>query len=215
MKPLLAVLNPRNIPECIDSLEALPVDKVWIKRMTEAQIAAEWPRITTEARERGYTHLSVISDDTIVPQGSWNAIVQNAPADIPVTGWCNLQLHADSRVNLSDSPLQTVRPEIVSYDFPTAWDVLAGPELRPTFFTGMCLTTMPLKLWEDFPFMVYPPGFASDYHLSWRLQAADIPIRCVRRAFVKHVKSTFNTTDRTEGRELLIGKEPAKVVWDA
>lgn len=196
------------------SLKRLPCSKVWLRRMTETQIVQEWPGVIEGAKKRGHTHLSVISDDTIVPRASWQAIQRNLADGACTTGWCNLQLHADARVNLSDTPLPTYRPEVASYDFPTAWDVLTGPQIRPTFFTGMCLTTMPLDLWDDFPFMVYPPGFASDYHLSYRLQSARIPIRCVRGAFVKHVKSTFNTTDPTDGRQLLIGTEPPETLWD-
>lgn len=214
MSTILAVLNPRDITECMWSLKRLPVRKVWLRRMTETQIAQEWPGVVSEARERGHTHLSVISDDTIVPRPSWEALRRNLADDVCVTGWCNLQLHADSRVNLSNEPLPTYLPEVASYDFPTAWDVLAGPKLRESFFTGMCLTTMPLELWDRFPFMVYPPGFASDYHLSYRLQAAKVPIRCVRGAFVKHVKGTFNAPDNTPGRQLLIGTEPPEIAWD-
>lgn len=207
---LLAVLNPRDITASIENIAQLPVDKLWISRMTETRVTERWPDILELAAE--YTHLSVISDDTIIPRDSWDALTRHL-ADTPVTGWCNLQEHADSRVNLSDTPLTSSEPHDGAYTFPTAWDVLAGPETRRTYFTGMCLTTMPVPMWHTHPFHAYGhPGHASDYHLSYRLQQANVPVLAVRPAFVKHLKATWNTTDRTAGRELLIGREPEELI---
>lgn len=215
IRPVVAVLNPRNIPECMDSFRALPVDKVWVRRYTEPQLADLWPHLLEEAARRGYTHLSAISDDTIAPPRAWQAILENIDAAPCVTGWCNLQTHGDSRANITDSPLVDRVPSIASYDFPTAWDVLTGPALRPTWFSGMSFTTMRVETWQRFLFRPYmPSGCASDYNLSLQLQDAGLGIVCARDAFIQHVKATFNAHDATKGRELLNGREPSEVRWE-
>lgn len=38
MKSCLMVLNPRDIPECLMSIRALPIDKVWFRGYTEAEL---------------------------------------------------------------------------------------------------------------------------------------------------------------------------------
>ena len=37
-KPLLIVMNPRRIPECVDAINALSIDKVWVKNYTEREL---------------------------------------------------------------------------------------------------------------------------------------------------------------------------------
>ena len=38
MKPLLMVMNPRTIPQCMQAIESLDIDKVWLKNWTEREL---------------------------------------------------------------------------------------------------------------------------------------------------------------------------------
>lgn len=210
MNPLLVVLNPRRIPEAMDALNALDVPQARMQGMTERQVANHWGELTEGAHRRGFTHMVVTSDDVIVTQHAFAAVTRAAQYGV-ATGWCNLD-ETDVRVNLSDTPLATRCPAAESYTFPTVYDVLSGPFLRRTYFTGMCLTTMRLSVWEQFPFDPFDtPGYASDYNLSWMLQAEEIPVTAVKDGFVKHLKKTWNEVDRTKGREF-VPTEP-RIVW--
>jgi len=214
MRVVLAILNPRAIRECMESLQAIPTDKVWVERFTEPQLEDIWPGLVGEAKQRGYTHMSVQCDDTITPVESWRALTRNVEAAPVVTGWCNLQTHGDSRANVSDEPLGTSGPREENYAFPTAWDVLTGPHLRRTYFAGLCLTTMSVEMWAKYPLAPCAGGYGTDYHLACRLQTDDVKILCVRQAFAQHVKDAFSAPDHTPGRELLIGMQPARIRWE-
>lgn len=210
MKPLLVVLNPRRIPQVIEALNHLDIPQARLQGMTERGVANNWREVTSEARGKGFTHLCVVSDDVIVTRHALASVLKAAAHGV-ATGWCNLD-EGDVRVNLSDTPLKHRVPRESSYEFPTVYDVLTGPHLRRTYFTGMCLTTMRVSEWEQYPFDPYDtPGYASDYNLSWMLQADEIPVHAPRDGFVKHLKKTWNEPDRTEGRELVMDGE--RIVW--
>jgi hypothetical protein len=135
---------------------------------------------------------------------------------VVVTGWCNLDASSDL-VNLSVEPLAASEPAASTYSFPTRAWVEQHPEpVVRSYFAGHCLSFMERALWERFPWQCYggAPGYASDLHVSWRLQEAGVPIMAARDGFVRHVKERWNYVDTTPGRELLIGKEPSGVVWD-
>jgi hypothetical protein len=211
VNPALVVLNPRRIPEAIDAFDALPILQARLQGFTERRIQDIWPDLLRQASERGVTHLCVVSDDVIVTQRALTAVLQHHDLGV-VTGWCNLD-EVRNEVNLSDKPLTNRIPHEDAYTMPTVWEVLEGPSLRPSWFTGMCLTTAPLSVWTDFPFRVYGAGAgcASDYNMSLRLQDAGIPITAIREGFVRHLKAKWNTADRTDGRELVFDGE--RVVW--
>ena len=216
MRPALVVLNARRIPAVLSALEELEqwLPIVRLQGMTEHRISERWPEVIAGADKLEYTHLSVISDDAIPTHRAVHAVLQAARLHPVVTGWCNLD-HTKSLVNLSDTPLTDATPAPHSYRFPTAWDVLAGPPIRPTFFAGLCLTTMSLGLWHRFPYGCYgEPGYAGDYSLSKRLGDAAVPIVAARDGFCHHLKAVWNTHDHTPGRELHIGDgHPERIVW--
>lgn len=213
-RPLLIILNPRRITQCMDAFAALHVDKAYVRNYTEAQIAHTAWRDVME-RAPWADPISVVSDDTIVTQKALSTVLalQATHPNLCVTGWCPLAT-GHHLCNLSCNRLPKGPPEAGSYDFLTCDDARAErPGLISSSFTGMALTTMSRELWERFPFGVYGPmgkGFSSDYHLSYRLQDS-ISIVSHRDAEINHVKATWNTLDRTPGRELMVGREPSQV----
>lgn len=213
MKPLLLVLNPRRIPECVDAIAALPIDRVWLQNYTESELSDVIPGVIAAC---DHDVIGVLSDDTEPTREALAAVLELAAPDRVTTGWCNLD-DASELVNLSTEPLATSTPTTTAYTFPTrAWVEAHDTREVPTYFAGHCLTFMHRDLWRRFTWECHggPPGYASDLMLSWRLQEAGVPIIAARDGFVRHVKARWNYVDDTPGRELLVGKEPAGVVWD-
>lgn len=212
MKPLLVILNPREVPVFEASVAALGVDTCRIRGYTEAGIQREaWSEVMAGAKHRGYTHLSLISDDTFIPKHSWELVLEHSERnpDIFATAWCN-QDNEIHEVALSTAPLEDEVPGWTSYTMPMWRDVLIGPAVQRTYFTGFCLTTAPVSRWEPYPYMAYgEPGYSADYHLSQRLHSDGIGIECLRDAFVLHLRETANgSPNRSELRILIEEQEP-------
>lgn len=216
-RPLLAVMNPRRIPECMAAFEAVSVDKVWLRGFTERQLVEVVPGVVAEARRRGFSHLVVCSDDVVVSQRAVDAVLELLRAgDQVVTGFCALDA-SDPRVNLTSEPLRGPSPTVEAYSFWLRAQVEEWPERRGrSWFAGMCLTGMPLELWDAYPFACFgDPGYGSDFSLSVRLQMDGIPIVAARDGFVRHVKETWNRRDVADEKRLLVGEIAAEVVWSS
>lgn len=217
MDPLLLVMNPRRIARCIAAIEALDVDKVWLVAMTERQLEDVVHYVVDKAS--AYSHLLLLSDDTVPTQGALDLVLAALEEHPVVTGYCNLDASSPF-VNITRRPFQCLDRSIGSdYDF-FRRDVVAtwsAPLVR-TYFAGACLTGMSRDMWWKYPFRVFPgsePGYASDWMLSTRLQRDGVPIWAPRGAFVEHVKAVWNEPDRTDPeRRLLIGEIPAEIRWD-
>lgn len=219
MKPVLAVLNVREIPQVLDALDALPIDKVRIRGYTERQIAdSVWTeQLMPEVKARGYTHLSLISDDAVVPPHSLELVLAHANAHPQrvTTGWCN-QDFTDDKVALSTDPLVDEIPKPHSYTLPSWHDVLMGPEVQQTYFTGFVLTTCTVGMWERYPYQAYgDEGFAADYNMSRRLAADGRQIDALRDAFCLHLRETRHGSPSYPERRVLVGEMKPEVLFDA
>ena len=218
MKPLLVILNPREVPAFEASVDALGTDTCRIRGCTEGMIEREaWPLVMASAKERGYTHLSLISDDTIIPKHSWELVLEHSRRnpDVFATAWCNqdMELH---QVALSTEPLTDEVPGWDSYSMPTWRDVLLGPAVQFTYFTGFCLTTAPVSRWESYPYMAFgEPGYSADYHLSQRLHSDGIAIECLRDAFVLHLRETSEGSPNSPELRLLLDEQEPEVLFSA
>lgn len=218
MKPLLLIMNPRRIPECLDAIRALKIDKVWLTAMWERELEAPIAKLVEERDD--YTHFVIISDDTIPTQDALDLVLAAAEQTDVAAGYCNLDA-IRPYVSLCASPFDPALGSVhEAYDWITREDVEgSGPigSLMEVFHQGFAFTCMPRAMWQRFPFKVFgehPRGFASDYVLSLRLQQADVPIHAVRGAFMPHLKPDITRYDRTPGHELLMGAIPAAVQWD-
>lgn len=211
-RDLLVVLNPRKIEECLAAFDALPIDRLWIRNMSEYQIQEAWPQVMAEAT--GYDRLILASDDGIPRPHALRLVLDALDAGHPVaTAYSNLS-STDFRVNLTKQPTKDA-PSEDAYDLWHFNEVQAHRDpLVPTYFTGMCLTGMSRELWVKYPFQTFwdePPGSCSDFVLSKRLVNAGVPIVACRDAFVFHVKETWNQADREVRKRLYIGLEPAAI----
>jgi GT2 family glycosyltransferase len=211
--PLLAIMNPRQIPECIQSLEALDVRKAWLQNYTEWQLQEVIASIVRDEAIH-FTHLCLVADDCIVTQQALDAVLKYAQEHPVVTGYCRLDWSHPS-VNITRQPLRGHVPTAGAYDFYSLDEVQAWPDpLVPTGFVGFALTCMSREMWRTFPFGAFggaSQAWSSDFHLSMRLRDAGVPMVAARGGLVGHLKKRWNTLDNTPGRELLVGKEPAGV----
>lgn len=208
MKDLLVILHPRSIHEALDSYAGLNIDKLWIDRMTEWDIAEQWELVMAEAA--GYDRLIVVSDDAVVRQPALDAVIRLLDDGHPVaTGWSNLS-YEDFRTNLCKTPLAP-EPAIDAYDLYHISEVMTYPDpVVPTWLVALCITGMSYEMWNTYPFMVYAdyPGCCSDFHLSKRLEIDGVPMVAAREAMCYHIKTTWNTMDTEHRKRLLIGEEP-------
>lgn len=213
--PLLAVMNPRRIPECIASLEALDVRKVWLSNFTEWQLQEQMAELVGSWLP--FSHLILVADDCIVTQQALDAVLAHAPAHPVVTGYCRLDW-SHPLVNVTRRPVHGDVPSAGAYDFYALDEVQAWPEATgPTGFVGFALTCMSREMWREFPFQVFGTesrSYASDFNLSMRLRDASVPMVAVRDGLVGHFKKQWNTLDSTPGRELRVGIDPAGVRFD-
>lgn len=215
MKPALVILNPRRIKEFEASLKRLDIDTIRLRGYTEPEIAnGIWTRMVDGARHRHYTHLSIISDDCIIPPHTLENVLDHAKShpDRITTGWCNLDLELHG-VNLCDQPIKDDFPVVESYSFPSWHDVMLGPEVRRTYFAGFSCTTATIQMWSRYSYRTYGAGFAADYAFSRQLQLANVRIDALRDAYCFHIKHRVNKIDKTPGRELLIGEVKPAIVW--
>lgn len=209
MRPLLFVMNPRRIPECIEAIEDLDVDRCWLTGMTEAHLA---PYLNEVVAETSYDVYLIVSDDCVPTQDALDAVLALLEQGWPVaTGYCNLDEGEYAHVvNLTKSPLVGFPPNERSYDSFTLAEVAAArmPQVR-SWFAGFALTGMSRELWQRYPFKVLHEasgGSCSDYSLSWRLQEDDVPIMAPKAGFVRHVKERWNVADSRPEKRLLIGE---------
>lgn len=210
MRELLMILNPRSIAECVDSFKALDIDRLWIRRMTEATIAQRWDEIMDMTV--GYDRLYMIGDDAIVRPHALDAVRQLLDDGHPVaTGYSNLAAN-DFRVNLCwqqlppqpDTALKLVElAEVMEYPEPVV----------PTTLCGYTITGMSRDMWLKYPFMIWWLG-QSDFHFSKRLEGDGVPMVAAREAFVWHVKERWNLSDTDERKRPYVGAEPAELVLD-
>ena len=118
-------MNPRRIPECVDAINALSIDKVWVKNYTERELVDIIAEIIANAE---HDPIGIISDDARPDQAALDLVVDAYEPGAVYTGYCNLSEH-DYRVNLSTQPL-TIQFEATMdcYTFVTKDELEAEPD---------------------------------------------------------------------------------------
>lgn len=207
-KPLLLVLNPRRIPECIEAIEALTIDKAWLTGYTEPELQHAIPDLLDTV---DHDPVLVLSDDTVPTQQALDVVLaqheaSNHKRPAVATGFCNLDV-TSQYVNLTRAPFRHRHSTEDNYDFFTHAETVRT--LR-SWFTGMCLTCMSRDLWDRFPFQTYQ-GRSSDFMLSLRLQDENVPIFAPSKGMVWHVKERWNYLDQAPDKRLILGARETRV----
>ena len=210
MTEALLILNPREIPDCITALRALPIPKLWISYMGERRAATE---INHAVNDTTYDRYVIVSDDTTPTPEALAAVLDAQSLNGTVaTGYCNLDAHLPY-VNLTRNTLPKPPPGVYSYKFLTRDEVDQGPVIQPTTFAGLALTCVSRDLLLKHPMTVSTNGGQMDYMLSYSLQQARVPIITPRAGFIHHVKELWNSLDQAPEKRLLVGHHPPSVTW--
>jgi hypothetical protein len=209
-------MRARQIPESLESIAKFPYPKVWVEYYREREIESEvWPKLFKQIVRKGYTHISIFSDDAVMKKGAVVGVIELAQSFAVTCGWCNLDSGPYS--NISKSRLVKPYPKAgrvknILYTI----EEIEGYEgdLIRTWFTGFSLHTMPVSLWSQFPFQCYPGslgnGYASDYHLCWRLQKNDIPITALKAGRIRHIRKDIEKQDF----KVLAGIREKNIRWE-
>jgi hypothetical protein len=207
------IMNPRRIPESMDALGALNIDKVWLRNWTEQELVRVIPEVI---RDSDHDPIGMISDDCIPTQEALDLVLDAYEPGAVYTGYSNLD-DATDVVNLCDAPLviqEEATPEC--YPMVTRAHVEAQPDaLMRSYFAGFSFTFMSREMWERYPFAAYGhPGCQSDYQLCKRLQADGVKIFAVRGAFILHLRGGNLSTGHLEGGNVVAGGDQGSVGWD-
>jgi hypothetical protein len=210
LRDVLIVLNPRRIPACLHAINSLNIDKLWLHRFSERQIAEMWQE-QVWPRIQPYDRAFLISDDTLPRQHALDAVRSLLDDGHRVaTGYSNLA-NNDLRVNLTREPLGPILGE-QAYDFYTMPEVQAWTATHGrTWFAGFSLTGMATHMWQRFPYRTANGDSAADYSLSQRLTQAGVPIQAHRDALIWHLKERWNRPDENPDKRLLVGVEPSDI----
>lgn len=234
MTSCLMIMHAREIPECMLSLKALQIDKVWFRGFTEPELG---PEIATFIEYKKYDRYIMVSDDCIVTQQALDNLISLEHAAEVVTGWCNIT-PGKSMVNLEltpatprNSPYIRWRDRLPRWAVPAAkWIYLKGPAgfgmqkavydhfpkideiwkqepLFRTYFVGWSLTSISRRIWQRYQFR-FPEdqraGHGSDRAMSDDLARGGIIALCARDSFIYHLGSM---------RNFIVGKVPKKVIY--
>ncbi|MDA0832759.1 MAG: acyltransferase [Planctomycetota bacterium] len=207
---VLMILQPRKIPQAIESLERLPIDKVWFRAMTESELQ---PKINRFIAETNYKNYLIVSDDVCVTPEALAKVRELLRLFPAATGYCRVDSRSP-QVNLTRRPVTLTNhkfPEWADYDFFHFDDVqkIADPFL--SWFGGWSLTGLRRELWLEFPFYVNAVTKAqTDFETAYRLAHAGIPFITHRDTYIEHLKR--NSRDMRK-EHWLIGKQQPSVDW--
>ena len=208
MRDVLIVLNPRRIPDALEAIEALDIDRLWVRNLWMFEIEARWGEIEETISE--YEWAWILCDDVIPTQEALEAVRELAEEGFPVvTGYCNLDA-TDERVMVTRAPLGP-RSKVSAYDFYTLEEMQAGPRVRATTFLNYCLSGMSVEMWRQYPLQNEPEGNAADFNQSRRLAEDGIEMVTHRDAFCWHLKERWNQPNRDPQKRLLMGSEPSAI----
>lgn len=195
------VMNPREIEPVMLALNELDVPQIRVIQHTEKEIETiAFREVLNVCDEDGFDWMWIVSDDVIVRPQALDAVRRLRDRGHRVVTGYSQRSHTDWIVNLTKTPLRGPHPSEASYDFYEFAEVVSwNADEVPTFFAGMSLTGMAVDDWKALPFMCFGgdgsnTGYASDFHLSARLQNAAIPIVAARDAFMYHWRTDWKST---------------------
>lgn len=239
MKPIIAVMNARKMPDVIAALDSIKVDIAWMKGFWEVELNNVMRSVVERAEWEDYTHLALLSDDIVLQADSMHKVFDLIERGHPaVTAYCDM-FRGSPDVNITKKPFDNTTEPLTRYYLYTRDEAdNYESDVIPTWFMGWGFSMMSIEMWKRFPFIALSDnpsrdkGWASDWHSSVRLHKASIPMVAPRGAFVQHLKAapgaplTMARPTRYDiamwrrkvkplvGSELLIGSIPKEVVWE-
>jgi acetyltransferase-like isoleucine patch superfamily enzyme len=207
----LVILQPREIPTCIESLRALPIDRVWFRAYSEEALAPLLNRFIRETRYRNY----ILCADDVVVHSRALAIVRNLLKTHPTsTGYCRIALNSEF-ANVTKSPV-TLKDGIAAtwddYEFYTMAEIQRFSGEFVTWFGGWALTGMRRELWLQYPFCVNPKTRQqSDFETAHRLGRDGRCFYSHPDACIEHLRPSKAGSLRSHW---LVGNESPSMKWE-
>ena len=99
---ILMILQARAIPEAIESLNSLEIEKVWFRGYTEVELETHLNRFIEQT---DYDVYWIIADDVVVSEKPLEVLRPLLSESDVVSGYCRL-FESTDRVNLSLSPIR-------------------------------------------------------------------------------------------------------------
>jgi len=121
---ILMILQPRAIPEAIESLNKLDIEKVWFRGYTEMELEIV---LNDFINDTDYDYYWIIADDVVVDNKPLEVLRPKLYGGEVVTGYCNLYQESDF-VNLSLRKLPYLIPESEVYN---NYQVIKSGEIIP------------------------------------------------------------------------------------
>ena len=233
----LMVMNAREIPECLLSLRALKIDKVWFRAYTEKQLT---DKIRAFIEGTSYSHYILVSDDVIVTQQALDNLLANQTAGPVVTGWCNI-FPGQQMANVE---LKEANPENSFYirwrdrvprwalpfikrlymykainwvlmkpiyaHFPKIDEIWDQPPIFRTHFVGWALTSITRELWLKYGFRFPEVGEQRAGHGSDRAMS-DVLAKDGVVALCARDSFIYHLASV---RHFLVGKSEPKVIFE-
>ena len=181
------ILQPREIPEAIESLKNIDIDKVWFRGYTEKELCTILNRFVENT---DYDFYWLISDDVIVGQEVWPLLRDAMGTYECVTGYCNLY-QGSEYVNLTHTPLKKhFTTSHDDYNWISFDDIESQEDdIIESSFAGWAFTGMPRSVWLEHPFLINEFG-QSDVCFSYRYcTIGENKIYSPKGAFIKHLKA--------------------------
>lgn len=206
----LVILNPRDVRVAKNAIADLDIAKLWLTGYSEAELAESV--FSWAIEESHFDNYLCISDDAILRAPALEAIVAALDGGCEVATGYSQRSHTDWTVNVTSGPLRDTHPTVDAYDFRQFREVVSWPEpLVPTWFVGMSATGMSREMWRKYPFGCFTDGdrstgYASDFHLSRRLQNDRVPVYAVREAFCYHWRNEWRHTNHPDDDKVLVGQ---------
>jgi hypothetical protein len=209
LKPLLVLFQFRDIPQFIESIKDLEIDKLWVKYYSQKEaysIARDEFLKRTE-----YTHFLLLTDDVIVQQKDIDQLINNTGYEV-ISGWFNQNLtdHADD-TNFSVNSLPPNPPFISTYEgyhFIPISSIKGWEGIIPVLHQGTALTLISRKIVEQVPFR-HSLGCCIDSCLSLDLAAKGIKQYVDLRVRTLHLK----INDDMQSRISEVGKHEPTIEY--
>jgi len=190
-KEVLMILQPRAIPEAIESLNRLDIDKVWFRGYTQTELEIH---LNDFIEYSDYDYYWLIADDVIVDEKPMELLRPLLYGGKVVSGYCKLSQESN-QVNLSNQVLSLwnidyPRPyptknhdredrDFKRFNYSSVSEYMDLEEAQShkdyfkTYFTGWSFTGASKEVWLKYPFQVSIWGSQTDAQFVMRFVGRD------------------------------------------
>jgi len=220
IKPLLGILNPRELPAFQESINNIKnIDKVFIKYFTPEADAYYSLRLFF-LHHFQFSHLILCPDDVLFTEKEIQTLIDDIGKFNPpvITGFSNINLTDqinDVTLSLYPEPMERAARQ---YQLLTKQDLAKMPRYFQVKWQGFSLTTIRRDIVERIEFdddakwngQPYGAGCCLDSTFSYNCNIRGIPIICDQQVQILHLR---------EGRGSLMtnfyaGIRPRQIVWE-